>query len=172
MCFYFFFICLVYFWEISDKIEMWTVHIRGPAQLFEAHLISSQVNACSISQCFILRVSSFANRQSGWVIHHCWHIHYPVCWTNTFVTALFFFSVPHTRVSTPNNHKLTDSGEAQLSIVFLVDSFRAFHTVYQEWLTVFFMIYSVQYMLLVFWRSTAVMYSNSDAFWLIAMFSL
>ena len=84
------------------------------------------------------------------------------------MTALFFFffSVPHTRVSTPNNHKLADSGEAQLSIVILVDSFRAF-------LTVFFMIYSVQYMPLVFWRSTAaVMYSNSDAFWLIAMFSL
>lgn len=141
---------------------MWTVHIRGPAQ-FEAHLISSQVNdACSISQCFIF--SQFLCEQAIWWSHPplLTH-HYPVCWTNTFVTALFFL--------TPNNHKLTDSGEAQLSLVFLVDTFKVFPYGISGVINSLFLmileytVYSVCFCCFCGQQLSC----NSDAFWLIAV---
>lgn len=54
---------------------------------------------------------------------------------------------------TPNNHKLTDSGEAQLSVVFLVDSSKVFPHSISGVIDSFLYdigVYSVQYMLLLF----------------------
>lgn len=65
---------------------------------------------------------------------------------------------------TPNNHKLTDSGEAQLSIVFLVDSFKVFPYSILGVIDIFLYdigLYSVQYMLLLFFNNCV---CNSDAF--------
>lgn len=147
------------FWNKTDKMEMWTIHIHGPAKLFEACLMSSQVNACSISQCFVLGVFSFVNGPSGWVTCHCWRIHYPVCWTNTFVNALLFCSTHKLVCLKPINHKLPDSSEAQMLIVFLAERFKVVLFSASGLIDIFLYnigLYSVQYMLLLFLRSTVV----------------
>lgn len=73
--------------------------------------------------------------------------------------TFFLFHTLKVVCLTPNNHKLTDSGEAQLSIVFLVDSFKVFPYSISGVIDIFLCIgvYSVQYMLLLFLRSTTVM---------------
>lgn len=66
-----------------------------------------------------------------------------------------FFCSTHSKLVclTPINHKLTDSGEAQLSIVFLVDNFKVFPYSISGVMDSFLYdigVYSVQYMLLLF----------------------
>lgn len=100
---------------------MWTVHI--PARLLEAHLISSHVNACSISQCFRIKesvrlwtgylVESSATADTSLIIQ----------FVGPILLWLHFFSVLHTRSSVP---KPLTHRQWWSSVVDSVFSFKVF----------------------------------------------
>lgn len=107
-------------------------------------------------------VSSSANRQSGGVIRHCWRIIIQFVGP-TLLWLHFFFWRPTTINS--------DSGEAQLSLVFLVDTFKVFpYSISGVINSLFLMILEYTVYSVCFCCFCGQQLScNSDAFWLIAV---